>query len=399
MKGVVKSGEAYCLECKSSVDREVDRCPSCDSPLDEEVKAFSCPRCKTILILGTGECPQCGMKFKIKTLKQRLTSWSGHGRAVAEEPETSDEEGQTAKAEDISEEQLQTLRTLVESIGRLAEARADLLSRMKDRHADEKLRLAEMRGADGGSPSTEIVEAEMMALVDEVSDLGNLYASIASVIDEISAAADSFDIGDDARSKGLAAKAMKLGGARSADTSEIKAREDQLTKREEMVDRKIRGYASKRKELDDHEATLTKARERLEEERSELQRMREERTSADESPSEESQEWRRTVADIRERLSRMLKTFADAGIGDAPETEQPVESTLAAAEQGAARLLSESASNRERLKEVEEQENETKQLLKALDQLLGKLPEDVIQQFTQSDDYRLYERVLDRYKI
>jgi hypothetical protein len=52
-----------------------------------------------------------------------------------------------------------------------------------------------------------------------------------------------------------------------------------------------------------------------------------------------------------------------------------------------------------RVKELVEGEDEVRRLLRALDQLLGQLPESVIQKFTQSEDYRLYEAVLDRLKI
>ncbi|MBS3778644.1 MAG: hypothetical protein KGY50_05090, partial [Candidatus Thermoplasmatota archaeon] len=38
-------------------------------------------------------------------------------------------------------------------------------------------------------------------------------------------------------------------------------------------------------------------------------------------------------------------------------------------------------------------------LLKITDELLGKLPEDVIEDFSQSDDFILYEKVMKKYDI
>ena len=39
-----------------------------------------------------------------------------------------------------------------------------------------------------------------------------------------------------------------------------------------------------------------------------------------------------------------------------------------------------------------------RRLLKVLDQRLGQLPEEAIDKFSKSDDFAIYERVLDRFK-
>ncbi|MEM3494020.1 MAG: hypothetical protein QXD15_06665, partial [Thermoplasmata archaeon] len=44
-------------------------------------------------------------------------------------------------------------------------------------------------------------------------------------------------------------------------------------------------------------------------------------------------------------------------------------------------------------------ESETKKLLIVLDELLGQLPDDVIEKFAKSPDYKLYEKVLRMYGI
>jgi hypothetical protein len=42
---------------------------------------------------------------------------------------------------------------------------------------------------------------------------------------------------------------------------------------------------------------------------------------------------------------------------------------------------------------------EVKEVLKVVDELLGKLPEDVIEKFSKTSDYELYCMVLDRYGV
>jgi len=44
-------------------------------------------------------------------------------------------------------------------------------------------------------------------------------------------------------------------------------------------------------------------------------------------------------------------------------------------------------------------DEDTKKLLKILDDLLEKLPEEVVDKFARSDDYLLYEKVLENYKL
>jgi hypothetical protein len=48
---------------------------------------------------------------------------------------------------------------------------------------------------------------------------------------------------------------------------------------------------------------------------------------------------------------------------------------------------------------MEEGEEEVRTLLKALDGLLGQLPPEAVERFSKTDEFKLYERVLDRLKI
>jgi hypothetical protein len=44
-------------------------------------------------------------------------------------------------------------------------------------------------------------------------------------------------------------------------------------------------------------------------------------------------------------------------------------------------------------------DEETRKILKILDDLLEKLPDEVVDEFAKSDDYLLYEKVLEKYKL
>ena len=62
-------------------------------------------------------------------------------------------------------------------------------------------------------------------------------------------------------------------------------------------------------------------------------------------------------------------------------------------------LLDKSSALEGKLNEMRHCEGEMKDLLSVLDKLLGRLPEEAIQEFTSSEAYKLYEKVLERYGI
>ncbi len=413
-KGVARNGETYCLECKSQVEREAERCPSCDSLLDEEVKAFSCPRCKTILPLGTSECPQCGMKFRAKAVR-RISETAGgfidafhskrnHSDETAEETNAQPEAESIADgeaSESLSAEQLGRLQQLVGSLDGLGEKRSDLLSRMEQRHAEEKNRLSQMKGVGSGPPRIDLVEAEVLALADEIADVAELHSTMLTIADEISTLVESFEVRDEVKERGLAAKAMRLAaGAGGSDDAQLKAREDQLAKREEMVDRKIRGYASKRKELEDREEELSAKIERLKIEESSFEAKRKAISDGEEASKVESDQLRQKEAGIVKRLYRLSSVLdGRAHQSETDETGGTIESALSLMETSIKNLLLEKSDAEGKLREVAEYEKDLTRLLKALDQMLGQLPETAIDKFTQSDDYKLYEKTLERYGI
>jgi predicted RNA-binding Zn-ribbon protein involved in translation (DUF1610 family) len=413
-KGVARNGEAFCLECKSQVDRDAERCPSCDSLLDQEVKAFSCPRCRTVLPLGTSECPQCGMKFRAKAVRRISETAGGFMDAfqkkrdrVDEQPDDVAPQAQTdgdmtgEAAEPLSAEQLDKIRQLAENLDKLGENRSEVLSRMEQRHSEEKERLSEMRRVDGTSPRMDLIESEVIALAEEIVDIAKLHSSMLVIADDISTLVESFDVSEAIKERGLAVKAMKLtAGGSGNDDAQLKAREDQVAKREEMVDRKIRGYASKRKELEEQESEISAKLELLETEKASLKAMRDGGSGEAQASNEATDRWREDEQKAVERISRLSSILdgSQGGEGDAT-ADETLESALVRVESSIKRLLSDKSEAESKLKEIAEDENELTRLLKTLDQLLGQLPETAIQKFTQSDDYKLYEKMLERYGI
>jgi RNA polymerase subunit RPABC4/transcription elongation factor Spt4 len=404
-KGVTRNGEAYCLQCKSSVDPTIERCPSCDSVFEEEeIRTFFCPRCQNLLSLGTPTCPECGMKFRVKSIKHSdsivdLDEHPPPEEVPAETLADTSEDEQASRGGDLSSEQLGQLQSLVGGITRVAEARSRLLARMAEHADDERDRLASLAGADEGDAGLGVVEAEIVTLSDDMAAIMQLYSDMLSLADDVSSVSESLGLSEEARRKGLAAKAQRIKTDESGVGEEVlRAREEQLARREEMVDRKIKGYALKKREFDDREAELEARLERMKREQALLDEAKGGMASSA-SESVRANEKAELEREVARRLARMESSLTGDQTPPGEVQDVGVDDMLSSFESHVRKTVEQREETDLRVKELVEGEDEVRRLLRALDQLLGQLPESVIQKFTQSEDYRLYEAVLDRLKI
>jgi len=403
------------------VERDATRCQGCLSELTEEVKAFGCPKCQTVLALGDPLCPTCGMKFKVKALKpkepakddqflMKLIEWGkGPGEKPAQPVQQPEPPATPAPAEpEPSDERMRNLARLRESIADLMENRSQMLDRMQKRIDADKARLAEISSMNDRPDAAEKVEAEIVALADEMADITMLQAHMDFLSDEIASLMESVDVSEQTKERGLAAKALrKKLEAKEKELDELRAKEEQLVKREEMVDRKIQGYAQKKKELDDMEAGLQSKLARLEGEREELERIRSVAAGAStEAEREEARaKWAEEQAKLKERLigvrSKVLegRPASDETQAQILQAESDLDSMITALEAEIGGLISEKVDLQKKISEASLMDEDLRKLLKVLDQMLGELPEAAIERFSKSDEFALYEKVLDKFKV
>ena len=410
-KGILKTGEAYCLMCNESLEPGVSRCPSCDVEFEQDVRAFACPRCRTVMAFGTPQCPKCNMKFKVKVVSPmqsaeddkllvKLIEWGKPPAAPTEASET--------PPQGPSPEELEKLGKLRSSIEDLMANRTDMLKRMEKRLEDEKARLERISALEGRSTTVEQIEAEVMSLADEMADITMLQAHMDALSDEVSSIIESFNLSDAAKERGLAAKALRAKlDEKERELAEIKSKEEQLAGREEMVDRKIKAYASKKKQLDDQENDLKSRLEALENERLELEKIRLDAVSAKTQGERDAAkaEWDEEKRRLRHRLIELRSVFSPPTGQDAAteveveKAEADIEGTILELDRQVRELLVERSDLQKRMADAIVIDEDLKRLLRVLDQLLGQLPEDIISKFSSSEDFALYERILDRMKI
>ena len=422
-KGVTRSGEAYCLSCHQMVERDATKCQGCLSELTEEVKAFPCPKCQTVIALGDPQCPTCGLRFKVKALKPRETAEDDRflmkliewGKAPGEKQQASEaarppQQAPEARADIPPEttDRLKRLAQLKESVNDLMANRSQLLERMEKRLSEEKRRLAEISEMEGKSASAEQVEEEIMALADEMADITMLQAHMESLSDEISTLLESVDVSEATKERGLAARALrKKLEAKEKEVEELRAKEEALARREEMVDRKIQAYAQKKRQLDEAEADLQRRLAKLEEEKAELERLKATAEGArTEGEREEARaHWLEEQKRLTQKIMGIRSTLVAHRTGRGPTEEEiqaaegDLDQMIADLEKQIGDLILEKVDLQARMTEASMLDDDLRKLLKVLDQMLGQLPEDAIERFSKSDEFALYERILDKFKI
>jgi DNA repair exonuclease SbcCD ATPase subunit len=421
-KGLTRSGDAYCLSCLQLVDRSDTKCPSCSSELTEDVKAFLCPKCQTVIALGDPQCSKCGLKFKVKALKPRETAdddkfliklieWGKSPEDQKSEGELTvkpTEETTTPPKPPVpSEEQVLKFAKLRDSIKDLMINRSQMLERMETRISEEKARLNQMQPLEGKSNNAEQVEAEIMSLANEMADITMLQAHMESLSDEISALMDSVEVSEAAKARGLAARALrKKLDAKEKELDELRAREEQLVRKEEMVDRKIQAYAHKKKQLDEQEEDLKLRLTKLEAERAELERLKAltEGAMTETERAQAKEQWMEEERRFKERLRSLHSSVVTHRTGkevsaDTEPAEASLDKMIASLENQIGNLILEKVELQKKTSEAMMFDEDLKRLLKVLDQMLGQLPEEIIERFSKSDEFALYERILDRFKV
>ncbi len=423
-KGVTRTGDVYCMSCFQLLeDRQVAKCPGCLSDLESEVKAFLCPKCRQVLTLGESSCPKCGLKFKVRTIKRpdakeddqflvKLIEWGKQpGEAQEGRPSIASEAPQQQLAEaapPTPSEQVKKLAELKESIKELVNDRSEMLDRMEKRMEAEKARLAEITAMDEESSSAEQIEEEIVALAEEMADITMLQAQMESLSDEIGSLMSSVEVSGPAKEKGLAARALRLKlDEKEKELSELKAKEEQLAQKEEMVDRKIQAYAHKKKLLDQEEENLKVKVEKLEEERAELERLKSAAANArtDAERDEARASWEEEQRKIKKLVLGLKSTVMDHRTGtgltadEIEAAEGDIQKLVSDLESQIAGLIEDKIALQGSISEASAVDEDIKKLLKVLDQLLGELPEEAIERFSKSKEFAIYERVLDKFEI
>ncbi len=385
------------MSCGAIVDRDSDRCQSCYSELDSEVKAFNCPRCKTVMELGTAQCTKCAMRFIVKSVKPKdpaeddrllakLMDWGK--KPVGEDGEEIEASSIAAdrpnEATGLSETEESALGRLGDGLETFMSDREAALSRLRNRV--DQVRASISVFTSSGAAATQVgpddFEVALSVLSKDFADISALERRIQGLSADIESIIRLPGIASTLNGRDMRPLLESMADKSCEDSGvDVYEREAQIAKREEMVDRKIKAYALKMKQLEVREAELGEGVKT------------EPATDAGAGGVVIMHEEREDLVRAISGLCRMVDMSVDMdGVNDLSAVIQDMSNRIGA-------ILSEKSELEGRFSGISGAEDEVRHLLKVLDNLLGQLPSEVIDRFSKSEDFTLYERVLDRMKI
>ncbi len=355
LKVHLPTGDFVCPKCGANVQEKDDKCPKCGIAFEGVKQGKKCPSCNTINDIDAVICMACGHSFgeqkKPKASKsdeeflQKLLTWS---RSLAEQ-----------EAEDYQEE----AEMVVDVFKKVTGINIEDIGAEEGREGWEKKIKRILRFIDS---LVEILEDEKEGLQKK---LGSVRKQATK--DELRGEIDVLE----KEIKGLKRASDDLLDIEKTVRNMLRSKEDEKIEKEREL----------RKEI----ANIRKGSIKREEElRAHINQLNEEIKGLKEKIGRESgaktlvEDWLNLEKRLEKELESLNKKDREEKIGEfIYEVENEMKTVLTAI--------------RVRI----EEENELRRMLGVLDDLLGALPDEVIEKFAKSEDFKLYERILDRYHV
>jgi hypothetical protein len=393
-KRAITNEGILCSVCGAIVQPETKLCYQCDSPLEGEFKAVICTACGSVAPAENQSCPFCGVEISERT-----------GTHVKPVPRDVD-------SDIISVVEEVTAKTGVS--GSSDDARASLTDWLKkmnsmvlmlDNAIAKKswIELTSLKNA-----FSDMIE-DAMSIVVGAKDLSNGSNPSSAISEEIRQ-----------KEQYIAQKMEELKReieAREREGLKLKEKEKELLVKEQVIDDKSEAIAARLEEVQRLRAELEKKEKQIatkEEEIAECERKLEAKIiNQAESPGAkvipvppgEASAQTKTLTEGIDRAkvltNQLIGYFKKRAADDSGKIVVALEKITSQLEGLVVPAVQASipAPVPAPPKEPEAVKEELKRVLKALDTLLEKLPENVISQFANTEEFKLYERVLDRYGV
>ncbi len=393
-KAATKAGEFFCFHCGKQVQKTDSKCDSCGSVFDKVTEAFRCPRCSNLLPIGAAACPACGLGFKVRTINtgpklseddkflMKLIDWGKPGAAPPPKP-------QVVRAVKTPPPPPAGVPSPKTQKSPSQPAPTSIAVSIKHQASVQKPPIAEAEpirvqvAAPVSTPEPETRESEVQ--------------EIAKTSPAVSQAEPAPVVREETAQHSLSNQALKkLLEEREHEVIDLKKREEELARKEEHLNRKIRAYAVKKKELD------------------ELSRRLETESAAPPAPLEteesdypaqivdsEKEKWMKDQSKIKDGLIEIRNQMPKkSGVMiTQPQMSDDVQERIEILEEKLDEVSKERNDLVDKITEMDQSKQDIVELLRILDQLLGRLPPEIIDEFSKSKDFKLYEKVLDDLNI
>lgn len=428
------TGECVCSTCYEPVDIKAASCSICGSRLEGTSEAHKCSACDKLVGVEEEVCPLCNERIASKgetgesippTLRmdgddevflKKLLTWTQGGEMPR--PDTVEDRKERDQAmkvlrsitvvepDESMEEQVKEIKETAEEREELERRRRQLLKLGKpfetilerniinvnllDKELDEvDIELTGLKGKKGKEADSkreklrfrkgelQTKKDTLLAYEENILMIGGAYRRLLEIHQE-----ELYKI--EAELKKRVGAFQKEVGRRKKQKERLKKMEESLDKREEELSNRFLEFKKRENEILAKEDTVSRAMEELKNREKEIARMQ---------------------ASAPAGTSPDMHVMGDEGFKEVEEDLKEREAEIVALKEdidGLRNSITEKDKEIESLKANESEfsvDEETRNLLQILDELLEKLPEKVVDKFARSDDYLLYERVLEKYKL
>lgn len=455
-RGHTQDGKVVCSDCSSVIEKTASKCEHCAAPLTEDFDCLICPYCGSVLNTGVSHCTNCGLRFKPeeKTVVRskedeeflsRLLEWGRKLEAKRETPDTDKAETEQASrvfkdvvgapSTSLPTESLKELKRTVEERNVYEKREESILKLAEPLRKALDLRKRALNGAEKELTQIEValgaVTQDDVASVKKRSEIERRRAEITIERGAIRTLEENIENMDKAyrslleqHSTELADKENNLNVRLEAFKSEMDRRQkekDRLAGREEFLRKKEHELEARIQSLKDRENSLRVTEDKM---KAEIQVLEEQREGVSElrKPAAELIASRGKWLVDEDELKSVLRKSKSARetwlteqgkIQDSIASGEPVEQIERESEQ---RFEGREAELLVKIKDLEDRlamsweedkkvimeemklvadEKKLRKVLKVIDDLLGNLPDNIIDKFVLSKDYELYEKLME----
>lgn len=432
-KLVGKDGECLCIECRKKVDPESKRCEECGMVFEGMVDGKLCNDCGSLVRIDLERCSICDSTSFVGTKETKpvesqiklnkadeefLTSvltWTTKvaGREVDSEEDQKEREhavnvlkavatiepdeeiekefvklGETAKKKEQIEGRRKQLIELGKPFETVIMKSMESIEEIKEKITEKEGELRQIADQKGRKKKKDVKKEEEIIL--EIEDLSAKKETLESKEKNILQIGSAYSILLDKQQESLSDVEADL-------RKRIQAFQKEVERRKKMT----KALKDRTMALDEREEELSKRFLDLKRRENELviNEQRVEKILSDPKISplgiedgnpDENKELMVTTSVEKEEKETKLKE-QESEINQLKDKIEELDNLIKGKDDEIKSLRDEKTEG--------EVDDDTKKILKILDELLEKLPEEVVDSFARSDDFSLYEKVLEKYGI
>ena len=388
LRALTPSGAAYCSECGAEAPEGGDECRACKRPFEGVLEAIRCPSCAAILFRNATECFHCGRavpageaEFSEERFFEKLLDSTRQAATREAEKETPPPPAQNPPAGGTESSAFR----LPEPFQQLLQSRRKRIEQMDAIVAGARRRIRVLERSNNPTEVREreelkrqieeiLVEREEIMRIEEgIQGMERIYRNILQL--------QEAQLRD--REESLKARAETFRtelDRREQEKAELRQREADLERREDEFRSLLSRLHEREHELDARGTHLGDRMKSLEEKHDELAAMEDSLRKRAQSPPPKAGPEKITI--------------------QASETEvRDLQLRLTELEEQMERAIDEKNQLKAQEEKQSAQREGIKALLKVLDELLEKLPEEEIKKFAKSKDFASYEKALETYGL